>query len=118
MKFIKQIERLQKLNKLLTQQNTGSPDELAKRLNLKRTQLYEVMDQLKLEGAPIAYNRKLGTFYYTSNFNLEINLQVKILSGNEEKRIYGGKAINFIKKTLPFEETERSKNNLASASLY
>ncbi|MCF6351731.1 MAG: DNA-binding protein [Cyclobacteriaceae bacterium] len=108
MKFIKQIERLQKLNKLIGQQCTGCPNELAEKLNIKRSQLYEVLEQLKLEGAPIAYNRKLATFYYTYEFNLEITLQVKMLTGKEVKNIYGGKIINFINKILPSEETGRS----------
>ncbi len=116
MKFIKQIERLQKLNKLIGQQCTGSPDELAQKLNLKRSQLYEVLEQLKLEGAPIAYNRKLATFYYSHEFIFEINLQVKMLTGNEVKNIYGGRILNFINKILPSEESGRSKFNLATAS--
>ncbi len=117
MKFIQQIERLQKLNKLICQQNTGSPDELANKLNLKRTQLYEVMEQLRDQGAPIKYSRRLHTFYYSYEFNFEISLQVKVLTGNEVKNVYGGGMINFIKKILPFEETERSKFNLAIAPI-
>jgi predicted DNA-binding transcriptional regulator YafY len=112
MKFIKQIERLQKLNKLIRQQNTGNPDELAVKLNLKRSQLYEVIDQLKLHGAPIAYNRKLATFYYAYDFNFEITLQVKMLTGNEIKSIYGGRIANCINKIIPSEETGRSNFTL------
>lgn len=112
MNFIKQIERLQKLNKLLCQQCTGSPDELAERLNLKRSQLYEVLDQLKILGAPIAYSRKRSTFFYSKDFNFEIVLKVKVLTGTEVISIYGGEVINFRYKILLSEESGRSKFNL------
>ena len=76
MNFIKQIERLQRLNYLIRNENTGKPDELAQRLHLKRSQLYETLDLLKFHGAPIKYSRKLCTFYYAENYSLEIIFQI------------------------------------------
>ena len=112
MNFIRQVERYQKLNKLIYQQSTGTPSELAERLNLKRSQLYEVIDLLKIQGAPIKYSRKLRTFYYSNEYNLEISLKVNVLSGNEVKRIYGGKVKIFINKFILSDETGRDKFNL------
>ena len=48
MNFIKQIERLQRLNHLIRNENTGTPEELAERLKMKRSQLYEIIDMLKI----------------------------------------------------------------------
>ena len=118
MNFIKQVERFQKLNKLISQQNTGTPSELAERLNLKRSQLYEVLDLLKIQGAPIKYSRKLKTFYYADDFNLEIDLKVKVLSGNEVRRIYGGKINTFYNKLILSDESGRSNFNLAIVNLH
>ena len=58
MEFIKQIERLQLLNKLVREKRTGSPDELAERLGLSRRQLYFYLEFLKDYGIDIAYSRK------------------------------------------------------------
>lgn len=109
MRFIKQVERLQKLNKLIRQKNTGTPDELAERLGLKRSQLYEVIELLKTHGAPIEYSRKMCTFYYSKDFDLEINLKIKVLSGKEIRDLYGGIIKKNINKILPSDENGWSK---------
>jgi hypothetical protein len=97
MNFIRQIERLQRLNHLIKNECTGTPDELAERLSLKKSQLYEILDVLKIYGAPVKYSRKLRTFYFENSWSLEINLKVNILTQNEERKIFGGAIIVFSK---------------------
>ncbi len=47
MKFINQVERLQTLNRLIKNERTGTPEELASCLNLGKRTLFEYIDYLK-----------------------------------------------------------------------
>lgn len=53
MKFLRYIERINLLDKLMKERRTGTPAELAKRLGVSVARLYVIIDQLKDEGAPI-----------------------------------------------------------------
>ena len=70
MNFVKQLERYQKLHKLLEEENTGTPLQLAQKLNISRSHLYRLLGTFKDYGAAISYNRKQQTFYYTQPFNI------------------------------------------------
>ncbi|TVR75478.1 MAG: DNA-binding protein, partial [Marinilabiliales bacterium] len=70
MKVLQYIERIEMIHKLVEQECTGTPGEFARRLGISRTRLYEVMDDLKMEGAPIAYSRSCRTFYYEEPFHI------------------------------------------------
>jgi predicted transcriptional regulator len=118
MNFIRQIERLQCLNHLIKNECTGTPDELAERLSLKKSQLYETLDVLKIYGAPVKYRRKLKTFYYENDWSMEINLKVKILTQNEEQKIYGGVIKNFFKIAFPSDFFGRKEISFAPANQY
>jgi len=71
MKFIKQLERYQKIDELISTECTGTPNELAKKLNISRGHLYRLLENLKDYGAEIEYSRKQENFYYTTHFNLD-----------------------------------------------
>jgi hypothetical protein len=79
---------------------------LAERLSLKKSQLYETLDVLKIYGAPVKYSRKLKTFYYENDWSMEINLKVKILTQNEEQKIFGGRKKDQLFDSLRFFRTE------------
>jgi predicted transcriptional regulator len=64
MKFIKQLERYQKLDDLIKQEKTGTPNDLAEKLELSRSHLYRLLGDLKDYGAEIKYCRKMNTFQY------------------------------------------------------
>ncbi|MBL4746442.1 MAG: DNA-binding protein [Flavobacteriaceae bacterium] len=90
MKTIKQLERLRKTHELIKQENTGSPQEFANKLNISERQFYNILDYLKEIDAPIEYNKKTETYYYTSSFDLLVNISVQVLIGDEVRNIYGG----------------------------
>ncbi len=62
MQAIKQLNRLKKLDTLIQQGKTGAPEEFADRLGLSRSQLYNILEELKDLGAPIEYNRSARSF--------------------------------------------------------
>ncbi|MBF8964381.1 HTH domain-containing protein [Pontibacter sp. FD36] len=91
MNFRKYIERIKYLDELIRKERTGTPEELASRLGVSRAQLYNIIDELKTEGLAINYTRKRNTFYYTSNQKLEIAFSLKVVSEDENIKVFGGK---------------------------
>lgn len=91
MNFIRYIERFQRVDHLIRQKATGSPDELANRLHLSKRQLFRIIETLKDYGAPIDYSRSLKTFYYLDkNFEIKINFSIQLINEDETVNIYGG----------------------------
>ena len=88
MNFIDDLKRLQKIHKLISNQNTGSPDELADAICVSQSELYYILRELKKMGAKISYNRCKHTFYYGNRFNLEREIKVSYL-GEHEMNILG-----------------------------
>lgn len=91
MKFIEQIERIQYLDKLIKKRSTGTPEELANRLGISRSQLYNIIGYLNDIGTEINYSRMRRTFYYESGGkDVEINFSIKVIAGDEVYKIHGG----------------------------
>ncbi|MCF6349119.1 MAG: DNA-binding protein [Flavobacteriaceae bacterium] len=93
MKTLKQLERLRKAHKLIQQENTGTPEEFANRLNISRRQLYNMIEYFKELDAPLLYNRKTNTFYYSYDFDLLVNVSVQVLVKDELITIYAGSTL-------------------------
>ena len=53
MKLLEQIERINRLHELIKHRRTGTPSQLAQRLNLSTSMVYKLIDELKLREAPI-----------------------------------------------------------------
>jgi transcriptional antiterminator len=90
MKTLQQLEKLKQIHKLIQGQNTGSPDELANKLRISRRQLYSIIEYLKEIEAPLSFSRKQNTYYYSSDFDLQVNVKVQVMVNQELKTIYGG----------------------------
>lgn len=94
MKFVEQIERLQYLHKLIRKRATGKPNELADRLGISRSQLYNLIGYLNDIGMEIRFSRARNSFYYDcSNKDLNIQFSIKIISGEKAHTIYGGSLV-------------------------
>lgn len=90
MKVFQYLERIELIHKLVDQEKTGNPCEFARRLGISRTRLYEIMDYLKMEGAPISYSKSCRTFYYEEPFRISVTIELKSLGENEMEEINGG----------------------------
>lgn len=103
MKFAEQIERLQYLDKLIRKKSTGPPHELAEKLGIRRSQLYNLISYLDDIGMGVKFSRKRNTFYYRrSDQDLEIQFSIKIISDKKSYTIYGG--FSLINKTVNLSE--------------
>lgn len=66
MKRLVDLVKLDRLDNLIRRQATGSPTELAKRLGLSRSSLFEFIVFLRVEmNAPIHYNKCISSYVYT-----------------------------------------------------
>ena len=90
MKTIKSLERLQQLHTLILKERTGSPKALARRMNVSERLVYLLLEYLKDYNADIRYDRGRQTYYYSDDFELDIQISVAVISNNERTEIFGG----------------------------
>jgi predicted DNA-binding transcriptional regulator YafY len=90
MKIHRQIQRLNIIHKLIEREETGTPDEFARRVHISKRQLYNILDEFKLLGAPIKYDMRLKTYVYTKKCKAEFSFEIKVLSKDELDFISGG----------------------------
>ena len=64
MSTMKYVARMERIDQLIRQEMTGNAPDFADRLNISVRQLYNLMDELKDLGLPIAYCRNRQTYYY------------------------------------------------------
>jgi transcriptional antiterminator len=88
MNSIKNLERLQKLHRLILNERTGSPGELASRMHLSERSIYNLIEHLKDFEASIRYDRSRRTYYYKTDFDLKVNISVQVRSNNEVTEIF------------------------------
>jgi hypothetical protein len=66
------------------------PEEFASQLGVSRTSLYELIDELRVLGAPIAYSKSAKTFFYRQPYDITVTCSLRLLTCNEEKENSGG----------------------------
>jgi predicted DNA-binding transcriptional regulator YafY len=88
MKLLEQIDRLNRLHEMIQYRRTGTPKQLAKRLNLSTSMVYKLMEELRLNEAPIEYSRQLQSYYYSRRFLMKIKIDFRPLL-EEENGNYG-----------------------------
>jgi len=62
--FLQLLNRLHQLDRLIAIANTGTPNELARKIKVSERCVRQYIAVLKKLGAPIAYSRKRKTYYY------------------------------------------------------
>ncbi|WP_411275177.1 HTH domain-containing protein [Daejeonella sp.] len=90
MKLIDHIERINRLHELIRYRRTGTPRELARRLELSPSMVYKVLEELKLRGVPIEYSRQLKTYYYGRQYLMNIKIDFRLLNAEEIEKFQGG----------------------------
>ncbi len=65
MSFIDQIHRIERIDQLIRLKATGKPSDLARTLDISESQLYEILNIMKVElGGEFRYSRSLQSYYY------------------------------------------------------
>jgi len=78
------IDRMNRIHSLIKREATGAAEEFANRFNLKKRQLYYLLDEFKDYGADIRYSRIKNTYYYNNDFEIRVDISTKSLSEEEK----------------------------------
>ena len=65
--LLKTIKRLEYANFLIRKRATGDLTNLARKMNLSRRSVAELLSQMREMGAAICYDRSRKTYYYAEN---------------------------------------------------
>jgi hypothetical protein len=97
MKAIEQLERLKKMNRLIKSEHTGAPEEFAGKLGICQSHLFNLIEELKIMGAPISYSRTRKTYFYsTDEFEIKLQYSLCFVKRNQLKQIFGGNTIKIV----------------------
>ena len=75
MKFLEEIERLKRLDRLIRMKATGTPVQLASRLNISERTVYNEIDTLRLLGAPIEFCKARNSYCYAYPVKLQLGIE-------------------------------------------
>jgi biotin operon repressor len=64
MSIIKQKNRLERIDQILRQKNSGPSHEFASKIGISRTTLMDILDELRTIGFPIVYNHASKNYEY------------------------------------------------------
>jgi len=70
-------DKLERINKLIRLKATGTPKELAKKLNTTERTIYRIIKQLKEMGCPIYYDNTRGSYCYEEEGKLIFKIESK-----------------------------------------
>jgi predicted DNA-binding transcriptional regulator YafY len=65
------LDRIIRINYLIKRKSTGSPGQLASKINVSERTLYGLLGTMKKYGAPIKYDRARKSYYYERNGSFE-----------------------------------------------
>ncbi|MCI0522126.1 MAG: hypothetical protein L0Y37_00570 [Bacteroidales bacterium] len=75
MSLVKYIARLQRMDSLIAMRATGTPDEFAFKLNLSRSTLFEMIQEMKGLGVDIRYSALSNSYYYADGRRIVIKVE-------------------------------------------
>ena len=93
---------LYRLHHLIRRRATGTPPELADRLDISERSLHRFLHVLRTHGAEIKYCRQRNSYRYVNDFDLELILTIQV--DGEQFRLFdagGGRKKSMISNWLP-----------------
>lgn len=79
MKFIEYFERMKKMNRLISEGQTGTPEEFAALVGISTSHLFRSLAEMEQFGLSIKYSRTLKSYFYADNRVLEISYSLKLV---------------------------------------
>jgi hypothetical protein len=75
MSLLKYIERLRRMDTLISMMATGTPEEFAEKMGMKRSTLFESLQEMRTIGVDIKYSFIRQSYYYADNRRIKIRLE-------------------------------------------
>jgi predicted DNA-binding transcriptional regulator YafY len=72
MQFIQHLNRLKRIHQLVKLKATGTPHDLARRLEISEPSVYRCLNDLKELGAPVKYCKERQYYIYEQEFDLKL----------------------------------------------
>lgn len=82
MSLTKYLVRAIRMDKLILLKATGTPEEFASKLGIRRSTLFQALQEMRILGADIKYSNESQTYYYAGKRRIRINLE-NVLSEEE-----------------------------------
>ncbi len=79
------LERLERIDHLIRIKGTGSPADLAKRLNMSQRNIYQYLNLMRDMGAPIKFDPFRETYFYSEDGGFVIRFQRTVKESNDSK---------------------------------
>ncbi len=110
MTLINDKEKLERVDRLIRLKATGSPDDLAIKLNTTKRTIQRTIQELKKIGCPIYYDRIYNSYCYEYIGKLIIKFET--LEDSELSKIKGG-----LKKTFSMPNSVIEENYICTEEL-
>lgn len=91
MKLFEEINLLERLDQLIRLKATGTPCQLAKRLEISEREIYRIIADLRSRDIKIAYCKQRRSYYYENETFLKF--QACVIENGKERRLLGGENI-------------------------
>jgi predicted DNA-binding transcriptional regulator YafY len=83
MSMLKYVEKLRRIDLLIARRSTGTPREFADKLEIKRSTLFQYLQEMREMGVDIRYSHLLGSYYYADGKRIAIRIEpIEIMPGN------------------------------------
>ena len=93
------FERISRIDRLIRLKATGSPANLAQRLEISESGLYRYIGYMRIMGAPIIFCKYRNSYVYENNGKFQMGFVATPINDIEQSRIFGGlifpKKINY-----------------------
>lgn len=95
-KLFEQLRQLERLDQLIRLKATGSPKDLAQRMDVSERTIYNLMDNLRTFGAEVGYCRNRESYYYENDIKFRFDV---VLHEEKVRKVKGGKSfLNFFNR--------------------
>lgn len=84
MRFLEKLKLIERVDQLIKMKATGSARQLASRIGVSRSTVFEILDVMKAMGAEIEYSKVKTSYYYKTEKVLAIGFV-------DKSKIFGGK---------------------------
>ncbi len=81
MKLGNYLNRVEKIDHLIQTRSTGSPAELADKVGISESMLYNYLQFMRRSGAPIEYSKTKKTYFYRFKGNFSFGFKETDLLG-------------------------------------
>jgi biotin operon repressor len=75
MSLLKYIERLRRMDSLISMMSTGTPEEFAEKLGIRRSSLFQSLQEMREMGVDVKYSFIRQSYYYADSRRIKIKLE-------------------------------------------